>query len=264
MESISSPTSANRRARSTGTTLGNHQNLARAAKIVEAFNTWAFKREQPSDIALLKRFAMRAVLRQEPLSFVLYWGKGPRSTIADPDIQCLDYLSSLAARVKSTYDKGTLISLILTDTHAALNGHPERETAAYHGEIAVEARKRGFEHYSLSELTAAAGDLVRAEDCPAPSAEILQQLAGSAMRWYRGEGTSEEGARRYYGMNMVEKKVVELFFSSSVFVTFNGSEHRELFPDRLPIFYMYSLRRGFGVKPWFLPSPDPGQIALAS
>lgn len=260
MESISSPASDNRRARSTG----NPQKQTKAIKIVESFNTWAFKREQPSDLALLKRFAMRALLRQEPLPFVLYWGKGPRSTIAAPDIHCLDYLVSLAARVKATYDKGALISLILTDTHAALNGHLERETAQYHGEIAHEARKRGFEHYSLSELTAAAGDLVRAEDCPTPSAQILEQLAGSATRWYRGEGTAEDGARRYYKMNMVEKRVIELFFSASVFVTFNGSEHRELFPDRLPIFYMYSLRRGFGVKPWFLSSPEPEPIALAS
>ena len=262
MESISSSTTEDLRSGSPHTKLGNLQKPATAAKAVEAFNTWAFKRQQPSDLGLLKRFAMRAVLRQEPVSFVLYWGKGPRSKIADPDIQCLDYLASLAARVKRVYDKGALISLVLTDTHATLNGHLEREIADYHGDVAVEARKRGFEHYALSELTAAAGEVVRTEDCPTPSAEILHQLAGSAMRWYRGEGTAEDGARRYYKMNMVEKKVVELFFPSSIFITFNGSDHRELFPDQLPVFYMYSLRRGTSVKPWFL--PDPKSIALAS
>jgi hypothetical protein len=72
------------------------------------------------------------------------------------------------------------------------------------------------------------------------------------MRWYRGAGTAEQGARTYFEMNMVERQVIELFFPSSVFVTFNGSDHRELFPEKLPIFYMYSLKRGFGVKPWFL------------
>ena len=34
----------------------------------------------------------------------------------------------------------------------------------------------------------------------------------------------------------------------------NGSELRSLFPERLPVFYMYSLRRGTCVKPWFLPA----------
>ena len=45
----------------------------------------------------------------------------------------------------------------------------------------------------------------------------------------------------------------ELAFPNAVFITFNGSEFRCLFPDRMPIFYMYSLKRGVAVKPWFLP-----------
>jgi hypothetical protein len=53
-------------------------------------------------------------------------------------------------------------------------------------------------------------------------------------------------------MNMIERRAVELAFPRSIFVTFNGSEFRGLFPQRLPIFYMYSLRRGVSVKPWFL------------
>jgi hypothetical protein len=232
-------------------------------EIVQSFNTWAFKREQPSDLALLTRFATRAMMRQEPLSFVLYWGKGPRSGIETPDIQCLDYLASLAARVRSVYGKGTSINLILTDTHAALNGHPAQEITRYFNEIASEARNRSFDCYLLSELTEAAGHVVEPEDCQLPSETTLQLLANSAMRWYRGGGTPEEGARKYYLMNMVEKRVIEIFFPSSIFITFNGREHRELFPDKLPIFYMYSLRRGTSVKPWFLPDPEPQPAALA-
>src|SRR5262245_53092365 len=78
-------------------------------KVVQSFNTWAFKREQPSDPDLLTRFVARAMARQEPLSFVLYWGKGPRSGIDQPDIQCLDYLAHFAARIKAVYPKGALM-----------------------------------------------------------------------------------------------------------------------------------------------------------
>jgi hypothetical protein len=53
-------------------------------------------------------------------------------------------------------------------------------------------------------------------------------------------------------MNMVEKRSVAAAFPEAVFVTFNGSEFRDLFPATMPIFYMYSLRRGVGVKPWFM------------
>jgi hypothetical protein len=56
---------------------------------------------------------------------------------------------------------------------------------------------------------------------------------------------------------MIEKRAVEFAFPRAIFVTFNGSEYRCLFPEHMPIFYMYSLRRGMGVKPWFLPAPAP-------
>jgi hypothetical protein len=74
-----------------------------------------------------------------------------------------------------------------------------------------------------------------------------------AAKWYRGDRAPEEAAVTYFRMNMVEKRAVEVAFPRSIFVTFNGSEFRCLFPERLPIFYMYSLRRGVSIKPWFLP-----------
>lgn len=230
------------------------ENASLVGKILKSFNTWAFKREQPSDLALLTRFVAQAVARQEPVSFVLYWGKGPRSEIAGPDIECLDYLVSFAARIQDVYRPGAKVHLVLTDTHASLNGHSAPETKNYHGQVASQARGRGFESHSLADLTAASQKVVP-EDFAPPSERTLQQLSASAMKWYRGQGTAEEGAKKYYFMNMVERQVMQLAFPSSIFISFNGREQRELFPENLPIFYMYSLRRGTSVKPWFLPDP---------
>jgi hypothetical protein len=61
---------------------------------------------------------------------------------------------------------------------------------------------------------------------------------------------------------MIEKRAVEFAFPRSIFITFNGSEFRSLLPKSLPIFYMYSLRRGVSVKPWFLPAPQASGDAL--
>jgi hypothetical protein len=63
------------------------------------------------------------------------------------------------------------------------------------------------------------------------------------------------GALKYYQINMLEKRAVELAFPGSIFITFNSSQFRSLCPDRLPTFYMYTRRRGFCIKPWFLPAP---------
>lgn len=227
------------------------------SKIVQSFNTWAFKREQPSDIKLLTHVVAEAVKRHEAIPFVLYWGKGPRSTIADPDIQCLDYLSTLSDRVRAVYSKGVSIKLVFTDTHARLNGHSNRDILQYFADIESAAAERGFTRCWLSELTRAAEKIVDTNPVELVPAETLERLAACAMRWFRGEGTATEGAMKYYQMNMVEKRAVEVAFPQSIFITFNGSEFRELFPSDLPVFYMYSLRRGVGAKPWFLPVEEP-------
>ena len=90
---------------------------------------------------------------------------------------------------------------------------------------------------------------------------MLSQLIHSAARWYRGHHDIEAGARQYYALNMIEKDAVAQAFPDAIFITFNGSDIRALFPQTLPIFYMYSLKRGTAVKPWFLDSRGGDAIA---
>jgi hypothetical protein len=226
-------------------------------KVLQAFNTWAFKREQPSDPELIREVIAEAMTRGEPLPFVLYWGKGPRCQLDEPDITCLDYLAALARRVKEAYEPGAAIKLICTDTHARLNGHHEQGIKDYFAAVIESAHGRGFGNCLLSELVQTAEAAGVDADPEEVSIETLQRLGVSAAKWYRGEATPEEAARKYFKMNMIERRAVELAFPRSIFVTFNGSELRCLFPQHLPIFYMYSLRRGVSVKPWFLPPVAP-------
>jgi hypothetical protein len=232
-------------------------------QVLQSFNTWAFKREQPTSPDLLSKFVERAVLKAEPLSFVLYWGKGPRSTVEHYEEQCLDFLASMADRVAATYKPGAAMKLVLTDTHARHNGHPQAEISRYFEAVAAAAARRNFRAYLLGDLCNAAAPHTVIPPGAEPSEETMRQLYRSANRWFRGEGSPEEGARRYFELNMIEREVIEYFFPSSVFVTFNGSEQRPLFPRNLPIFYMYSLKRGTAVKPWFLPDPHSQDVKLA-
>jgi len=225
-----------------------------ALTVLRAFNTWAFKREQPSDPQLMVKMVSESIALGAAIPFVLYWGKGPRCKIAQPDIDCLDYLARLAHRVKQAYQPGASIRLIFTDTHAELNGHSPHSMRRYFTEVDAAARQRGFHSCWLGPITrasaeAACGALAHHDI----SQEALTRLFASARKWYRGKGTYEEGALQYFRMNTVERRAVELAFPGSIFVTFNGSEHSILFPQRLPIFYMYSLRRGVSIKPWYLP-----------
>jgi hypothetical protein len=222
-------------------------------KVLQSFNTWAFKREQPADPQLMLQIISESIALGTPIPFVLYWGKGPRCKLDTPDVECLDYLTALTRRVQKAYAPGAGVRLIFTDTHAELNGHPLQSIHEYFGTVAADARQRGFESCWLGELVRAA------QATPAPCnddmpEETLRRLSACAAKWYRGDGTPEQGAAKYFQMNMTEKRAVELAFPRAIFITFNGSEYRNLFPERLPIFYMYSLRRGVSIKPWFLPT----------
>ncbi len=227
-----------------------------AERILQAFNTWSFKREQPDSPTLLMETISRAVAANAPVPFVLYWGKGPRSSVGAPEITCLEYLHSLAERIRAVYAHGASFKLILTDTHANLNGHAPEAIESYFASVRSEASARGFEDCRLSvlvdNLQSARPD--NDNDQELPDEHTFVRLSECAAKWYRGEGNADQGAAEYFRMNMVEKRAVEHAFPQAIFITFNGSEFRSLFPDGMPIFYMYSLKRGVSSKPWFLPN----------
>jgi L-tyrosine isonitrile synthase len=224
-----------------------------AENVLRSFNTWSFKREHPAHPELMLQFISDAISRREPISFVLYWGKGPRCDIALPDIQCVDFLARLTHRVRQVYKPGATITLLFTDTHAELNGYSGPSMQRYFGMIEIEARLRGFEIQWLSKVVQETQlTLTREMAATTIPDETLRKLVPSALKWFHGHGTPVEGALRYYRLNMIEKRAVELAFPKSIFITFNGSDLRSLFPDQLPIFYMYSLRKGFSIKPWFI------------
>src|SRR5580704_3313902 len=128
---------------------GRHSNQAKATvsaeTVLRSFNTWAFKREQPADPQLMSHMISELIAQGEPVSFVLYWGKGPRCRLGEPDIECLEYLGTLAQRVREAYKPGTVFRLIFTDTHAELNGHAPHGVREYFAEVGAYAVERGFE-----------------------------------------------------------------------------------------------------------------------
>lgn len=235
--------------------------------VLRAFNTWAFKREQPSDLPLLRRNLAAVVARREPIPFVLYWGKGPRATFADPERQCLAFLAAMAGRIAAVYPQGVWFHFVYTDTHARLNQHAAPTIESYHQALIAAVASLPASCHRLSGLIGADSETTSTGERPAP--EVLERLQTCAAKWYRGEGGALEGAERYFALNMSERQAIGRCFPEAVFLTFNGSEYRSLFPAELPVFYMYSLRKGVSAKPWFLPEGPAhaqagGTAALAS
>lgn len=232
--------------------------------ILRSFNTWAYKREQPSDILMMRTVVALAIAQQSPLKFVLYWGKGPRAAIAEPDVRCLDFLAGMRRRVASAFSCGAEFHFLLTDTHARLNQHSELDIDAYYDAVAVACSERDFFSRRLSSIMNEAGPKISMKNTPAPNTAMISNLTQSAAKWYRGSGGPAEGAAAYHAMNMREKVAVQWVYPSAIFVTFNNSKSRQLFPDRLPIFYMYSLKKGVAVKPWFMNGVDEDSASVSA
>lgn len=221
-----------------------------APAVLNSFNTWAFKRQQPSDIKLIEAQIAAAMRAADPIPFVLYWGKGPRTGAAPPDLACLTYMASMLSRIEAVYPPGAVMTLIFTDTHAELNGHPATDAAAYFAAVTACLDRRRFHTATLSSIVRTAGPFPGA---PAPvDCASIDRLVRSAERWFRGGGSAREGAERYLHANAIERRAVEIAYPGAIFATFNGSEFDFLFPAQLPKFYMYSLRKGWSVKPWFM------------
>jgi L-tyrosine isonitrile synthase len=223
---------------------------ANSAKVLSSFNTWAFKREQPSSIVQIASRITDAIRTHAPIAFVLYWGKGPRSRAAAPDVACLDFLASLGRRVEALHAPGVEFGLIFTDTHAELNGHARDAIESYFSDIGAIAAGHGFKGFRLGDIVRAAGPV--SIDLSQIDEDHVDLLTLSADKWFRGGGSAREGARRYLIANMIERRAVGSAFPEAIFATFNGSEFDFLFPATLPRFYMYSLRKGCSVKPWFM------------
>jgi len=257
--SITSPGAEHRR------TSGFPQRPPTAEQVLKAFNTRAFRREQPDGRDAMLHVISRAIATQAPVPFVMYWGKGLRPLLAAPEYACLDFLCSMLRRVKECYRPGATMALVFTDTHASLNGHSPESIESYFADFAAAARSRGFQVCRLSALMNAPDIEIDADlSGERPSDELLAGLSASAAKWFRGEGTTEEGALRYYRANMVERRVMDLSFPHTIFVTFNGSALRSLFPETMPIFYMFSIRHGISDKPWFLPPDFTGRPKAAN
>lgn len=222
--------------------------------VLKSFNKWSYKRSQPSDSLLLRRFVSNAIHRSEPISFVLYWGKGRRAHAGVNEEKCLSFLSGMASEICATYSSGAFFDILYTDTHAHLNGYKPDEISIYGNDIRTLAERRLFRLTRLSQVCRKAelNKVSGPSNFDPREQQLTEKLVECAEKWYRGSGCARKGALEYYNMNMIERLAVQVVFPKSIFITFNGPEFRDIFPPSLPIFYMYSIKKGTSVKPWFM------------
>ena len=224
---------------------------ALAHDILAAFNTWKYKREQPRTKDMLLEFVFASVKAQRPISFVMYWGVGVRDYTSKKEEQAFSYLNEMLNAIRAVYDEGAKVTIILTDTHAILNGHSAEHIESYYADITKIALKFDIKTVWFSSFSSLNMEsLLEKREAEVIPLECMRVLEESAQKHHK-IFSARKGAELYYIQNQQEKADVSAYFSDHIFITNNGSNMSFLFPDDLPIFYMYSTSKGYSAKPWF-------------
>lgn len=227
-------------------------NLITAEKIIESFNTWKFKREQPFDIGKFTEVIELAIANNSPIPFITYWGIGDKNDNIDSELQTFDFLRLFFQRIKDVYTPGITLTVIFTDNHGYLNGYSEDKITNYFSLIKDIVDKEDYRIVRLSSFVEYNKSLLEQEITHVRIGQKLaESLLNSSQKHYKASADAAYGMKLYYVQNQIEKRVLEDKFKNHVFLTFNNSEMNDLFPIELPIFYMYSLHTKTSVKPWF-------------
>ncbi|MGI4809800.1 MAG: hypothetical protein ACRYF2_17020, partial [Janthinobacterium lividum] len=200
-----------------------------------------------------------ALLSDGTLNFLMFWGCGPRRTAAAPDRAAVDALGDLLAAAEAAAPVRARAHVICTDLHATNNGHSESHFLTYFSEIRGQAA--GLDAtFELESAVWRRGGLTKA------AVSALEQEPAFQARWqefklrdrfiqqasrHSGLDDKTAAARHYYATCLLERDVLKSLFGRSVFLTYNGPEFNECFPD-LPTLYVYPGPRGRNDKPWFV------------
>ena len=224
-----------------------------AHAIHKAMTARTFRREHPRSLDGFLKQITAAVSREVPVPFLLYWGKGDRDAVSEAEQKALGLLNVLKERIQSVYPGGSQFTIILTDTHALLNGYPVDGIRDYQNSLQSLVQTQGMTLVPMSQIAEIdIENLIReAQNVTIDSVLFPMLLDMCRKHFHRGQDF-EGGAKMYFLANQREKSFVGEKYPGHVFLTYNASSLDALLPDALPIFHMYSIKRGISAKPWFI------------
>ncbi|WP_174769939.1 class I adenylate-forming enzyme family protein [Paraburkholderia hayleyella] len=228
----------------------------------ESINTWKYKRAHPQEPDRIIQIFQKKILMSRPLEFITYWGAGLKTSASDSDRQAMQRLREFVDAPAAHSRLQAKLKLILTDTHALLNGKPRERIESYFKDVQALCQKYGFSYVRSSELWQKAGlsmadvlhqaesvDLPGVIDVLGLSPDLVNRLVNSATRHVEVGGT-DDGLKRYLLACQAERAMMADEYDGSIFLTYNDPEMRFLSPP-LPSISISSYNRGTAIKPWF-------------
>jgi|GEM_PF-306415 len=203
----------------------------------------------------LKDIIRRAIAKRKPVELFMLWGVWKKDAVNGAEAAALEILDEMQREVQEAYPPGFRLTMVMADTHAALNLMDKMSIYGYDsylGAFERHARARGHSVIRLSEILAqkhAEPKGVKGGLSHVQQSDYWPILVASAGKYYEGVN-KEDGARAYVGRRLAEKPTLEKAFKREIFMTYNGPRYDVLAPD-LPTIYPIANWKRTNEKPWF-------------
>ncbi|MFH0817558.1 MAG: asparagine synthase-related protein [Candidatus Micrarchaeota archaeon] len=222
-------------------------------KIMKVLESSEFSIFSPRHEERLKKIVRGCIVKNKSIKLFMLWGVWRKNGINFADVEAVEILGKMLSKIKNEHGPGANLTIVLTDSHAELNGVEKKEIYGYDSYMAsIEryARSKGYETKRLSEVLGKASlGGIGEEARKIEGGEIWGNLVSSAEKYYGGKDKLE-GARAYVGRRLAEKPILSKIFEGSIFLTYNGPRYDALAPD-LPTLYIISNKKRESGKPWF-------------
>jgi len=187
------------------------------------------------------------VQKSQPIPIVGYWGVMGKPDADTRDIEAMEIMHEMHNRVAQVYKPGVKYTMIISDSHALMNGFEPEDFNKYIVSIKkMFAKYPEVEWVMLSDLKNQQQDLIPEVGEYDPDGVLHEKMMASASKVFNGD--THEGAKVYYQTRVQESKMLEKVYSDSIFATYNSPEYTKLFPD-LPTLHLRSSSKG-SRPPW--------------
>gem|GEM_PF-7115768 len=205
------------------------------------------------------RSALRgALLLDERQEFISYWGIGDRSAPSSKEVAALSFLEAAIRQLSRALDLEWSLEILLTDTHARINGKGEEVIQEYSINTLRLLKEHGIRGHLLSELLEAEGldpSLTMGTTEEIHKGWLLlrsqrkRELVRLASVHSRGS-RPEQAAELYYRSNLIEASVLAKLRPKSIFLTYMVPSMAYLLPP-LPLLHLYVGPDRLVKRPWF-------------
>lgn len=222
-------------------------------QLVDGLYRSRYFRQRPRVTQLLLT-TLRESMQQVParLRMFFLWGVHGKPDIGLDDRKALEYLFELLGYLSRQLDMKTEMTLVICDTHGAVNHAPREGMESYIEGIESSATEYGWPTLRMSTLWEDEGITLEAVRKRAPALDIPREasrLVQFAGQYYLGDDPAK-GAREYLAARLLERSILSRRFKGFIHVTPVEPSLQFLQPE-LPEFYVWIGKRGNSVKPWF-------------